>query len=375
MSNFIIKPIDSKKDKKAFVLFTQEVYKNNTNWVQPLTMDIMPKLDTKTHPFFLNGSMQLFMAYQVSDNKIVGRIAAITNKAHNDVHNDNVGFFGFFECINNQEVANLLFDTAAKWLKNRNYSSMQGPASPSSNYEYGLLTEGFDDPPRLMMSYNPPYYQNLIENYGFDIAKKLVAYRLVRERSLSNEKIVRVAKLARERAGLQIRQANLKNLKEEVKNIKEIYNKAWALNWGFVPLSDAEIDAMAKELGMLADKEFVLFGYINDQLVGFALAMRDYNFIIKQMNGNLFPFNFLKIFTQKNKIKWSRVITLGILPEYQRKGLDAVFYYELLKGAEKLGIELAEASWILEDNLMMNRGAIALEGEIYKRYNVYDKEL
>lgn len=370
MSDIKIVTAKTKSDVKKFLKFAWEIYKDDPYWVPPLMMDKMKILNKEKNPFFKNADMELYMAYR--DGKMVGRIAAIKNDMHNKYHNDKVGFFGFFECINDQEVANKLFDTAKQWLKERGLTEMRGPANPSSNDEYGMLIEGFDDEPRIMMTYNPRYYLDLVDNYGFYKAKDLYAWSIDYGKVSKAAKISRVAEIAKKRTGIKISQINLKDFKGELEKVKYVYNKAWAPNWGFVPMTDEEIDVMAKELKPLVEPSLVLFGEIKGETVGFSLVMPDYNYIIKKLNGKLFPFGFLKFFTEKRKIKWARIITLGIIPEYQRKGLDAVFYDQIIKNAGKIGIEKGEASWILEDNDMMNRAAKDMLAELYKKYRIYE---
>ncbi|MBX3007895.1 MAG: hypothetical protein KF816_07690 [Melioribacteraceae bacterium] len=370
MNEILVKEINSKSDIKRFLKFAWEVYKDYPYWVPPLLFDKMKILDKKKNPFYKHADSQLFIAEV--DGKIVGRIAAIKNDLHNQVHNDKVGFFGFFESINDQNVANKLFDAAKKWLQNKGCDTMRGPANPSSNDEYAMLIEGFDDEPRILMPYNPKYYLELCDNYGFKKAKDLYAYSIDNPDMVKSDKVRRVAELAQKRSRLVIKQLDIKNFASELEKVKYVYNKAWAPNWGFVPMTDEEIDAMAKDLKPLVEPSLVLFGEIDDQLVGFALVMLDYNQIFKSMNGRLLPFNFIKLFTQKKKITWSRVITLGIIPEFQKRGLDAVLYWDIMQRAEKIGILRGEASWILEDNDMMNRGAEVMKGKIYKKYRIYD---
>jgi hypothetical protein len=372
-STITIKPISTKNEILQFIKFAWQIYKNNPYWVPPLIFDKKKILDTKKNPFYKHAQIQLFLA--VRNGELVGRIAAIKNDLHNLYHNDRAGFFGFFECINDQEVANALFDAAKNWLKTKGCNEMHGPANPSSNDEYGMLLEGFDDSPRILMPYNPKYYLDLCENYGFKKAKDLFAYKLESERVLSSEKLRRVADIARKRVNLKITELNMKDFKNELEKVKYVYNKAWAPNWGFVPLTDEEIDAMAKDLKPLAEPSLVLFGEIEGKLVGFALVLLDYNQIFKSMNGRLFPFNFIKLFTQKKKITWSRILTLGIIPEYQKRGLDSVFYWEIVNRARNINILLGEASWVLEDNEMMNRGAEVMGGILYKKYRIYSKEI
>jgi hypothetical protein len=373
MSEIKIRTVNSKKDLMTFIKFPWKIYKDDPNWVPPLLMDKKKIMNKEKNPFFQHAEAEYFLAER--DGELVGRIAAIKNDLHNKYHNDNVGFFGFFECINDQQVADKLFDTARDWLKAKGFSQMRGPANPSSNDEYAMLLEGFDDPPRLLMTYNPKYYLDLCENYGLKKAKDLYAYKLENKKVMGSEKLKRVAEIAKKRSGIKVTQLDMKNFDKELEKVKYVYNKAWAPNWGFIPMTDAELDAMAKDLKPLVEPSLVLFGEIKGELVGFALVMLDYNYIFKQINGRLFPFGFLKLFTQKKKIKWSRIITLGIIPEFQKKGLDAVFYWDIVNRAHKIGIDLGEASWILEDNEMMNRGAEVMNGEIYKKYRVYEKDI
>lgn len=365
-----ISKVNSKKDLMDFIKFQWKIYENDSYWVPPLIMDRKKLLDTKRNPFYKHAEIQLFLAKK--NGEIVGRIAAIKNDLHNHFHKDKVGFFGFFECINDQETANLLFDSAKNWLKEKGLNAMRGPANPSSNDEYGLLIDGFDDSPRILMTYNPKYYIDLCENYGLKKAKDLNAWKLEADKVLASEKLKRVAEIAQKRSGMQIKQIDMKKFNSELEKVKYVYNKAWVPNWGFVPMTDDEIDAAAKDLKTIVEPSLVLFGEIDGKTVGFALVLLDYNTIFKEMNGHLFPFGILKMFTHKKKIKWSRIIILGVIPEYQKRGLDSVFYYEIVKRAVALNIFLGEASWVLEDNEMMNRGLEVLNASIYKTYRIYE---
>lgn len=369
MSKVTVRAITSKKDIKAFIKFPYSIYRDNPYWVPPLNADIKSRIDTKKNPFYKHAERELFIAER--DGVIVGRIGAVKNDLHNKHNDDNIGFFGFFECIDDQEVANALFDATKTWLKEKGFDAMRGPANPSSNDEYGLLLEGFDDSPRLMMAYTPKYYLDLCEGYGFKKEKDLFAYKLENKKVTSSEKLARVAEIARKRSRIVVRSADLKNFKPELEKIKAVYNGAWAPNWGFVPMTEEEIDNMAKEMKPLVEPKILLIGEIDDRPVGFALVLRDYNFIIKKLKGKLFPFGFLKLYTQRKKVPWARVLTLGIIPEFQKRGLDAVFYWEVVNRAYEIGIEFGEASWILEDNEMMNRGAKVMNGELYKKYRIY----
>lgn len=373
MADIKVRKVESKKDFKQFLKLPWKIYEGDKNWVPPLLFDLKKLLNKDKNPFFKHADMEMYLAEK--DGSVVGRIAAVENELHNKEHNDKVGFFGFFESINNQEVADKLFDTAAEWLRNKGLTAMRGPTNPSVNDIYGMLIEGFDDPPRLLMPYNPEYYTKLVDGYGFQKAKDLHAWKISKEKMEKNEKIKRVSDIALKRAKASIRKLNMKDFTSELERVKYVYNKAWEPNWGFVPLTDEEIDALAADLKPLIDPNLVLFCEIEGKTVGFALVMPDYNFVFKEMNGRLLPFNFIKLFTKAKKIPWARIIILGIIPEFQKKGLDAALYYEVMMRAAERNIYRGEASWILEDNEMMIRGAQTMRGDLYKKYRVYEKSL
>lgn len=371
-----IVPVETPAQRKTFMMLPWKIYKNDPKWVPPLLMDLKKMFNPAKHPFYEYGTMKLFLAYK--NNELQGRIAAITNDRFDHYHpreNGKTGFFGFFESVNDQEVANALLDRAKTYLQEIGMAFMNGPASPSSNYEFGALSEGFDDAPRVMMSYNPSYYIKLYENYGLNLVKTLYAYKIDADTVFNNEKLKRGAELVKKRYNVELRPINMKDLKSEVQKVKDIYNRAWELNWGYVPLTDKEIDVMAEELKMTAEPKLMPFVYVNGQLAGMAIATLDFNLLLKKINGRLFPFGIFTLLTQKKRIKWMRIILLGLLPEFRGKGLDAPLYYELVKNGLELGLTHAEGSWILEDNVEMNRGMEVVSAKIYKKYQVFEIEL
>jgi len=372
-----LKVIKSKKDKIEFVKSQKLFYLNNQNFIVPYIKDRLNLIDTEKNPFYNHSEIELYLCYDEDDN-IVGRIAAIVNTNHNILHNDKVGFFGFFECINNQDVANILFKTAEQWLKNKGMEYIRGPVNPSMNDENSFLYENFDDLPYILMPYNPKYYNELAENYGFYKAKDLYAYKLTTE-NFATDKMVRLYDNLIKRYKITIRNINLKNnsqFKEDIKLIKEIYNKAWELNWGFVKLTDEEIDFFANDLKLIAEESLAFFIYSDNKIVGFHLALPDYNQVFKyNKTGNTLE-TLWNLITKKNKINRCRIIILGILPEYRNKGIDAVMYMESGLRAKKLGYIEGEASWILEDNEMMNRGlTTTMNAKLYKKYRIYEKRI
>lgn len=370
MNEIKIQIISSSTDLMKFIKFPWKIYKNDPYWVPHLLMDRKKILDKNKNPFFEHAEADYFLAFK--NGEVVGRIAAIKNDLHNEYHKDKVGFFGFFECINDQDVANKLLDTAKEWLREKGFDTMRGPANPSSNDEYGMLYDGFEDSPRILMTYNPKYYNTLLENYGAKKAKDLYAYSISAAKMRTEEKIARVSELTKQRYNIKITELDLKNFDSELEKIKYIYNKAWAPNWGFVPMTEAELNAMAKDLKQIAEPKLIIFAEIDNKIVGFALCMLDYNQVFKDMNGRLFPFGIFKLLTGKKKINWARVITLGIIPEFQKKGIDGLLYWEIVNRAGEIGITRGEASWILEDNEMMNRAAKLMKAEVYKTYRIYD---
>ncbi len=374
MSHIEIKTVNSNKDLMNFIKLQWKIYANDPQWVPPLISDRKKLLDKKKNPFFQHSEMEMFLAYK--DSELVGRIAAITNENHNKFQNDNVGFYGFYECIDDQEVNDTLFKTAEDWLKAKGKDKMLGPMNPSTNDEAGLLIEGFDTPPYVLMCHNPAYYAKLHDNYGLVKAKDLFAWHLdIRGLELP-EKIKRVVEASTKKYGLEIRNIHLKKLKKELQLIREIYNDAWSRNWGFVPLTFDEIDHLAADLKQIVREEFVLMVEKEGRPIGFLLTLPNINEILTQIpNGKLLPTGIFKLLTGLKKIKTVRVVTLGVVKDYQHIGLGTILYTEIIKRAQAQGIIGGEMSWILEDNDAMNRPIQLLGSNKYKTYRVYEKNL
>ncbi|HOJ38511.1 MAG TPA: hypothetical protein PLP99_10445 [Ignavibacteriales bacterium] len=374
---FQILNVNNKKDFNRFIDFPYQLYKDNPYWVPVPKISVKELLDKEKNPFYKHADAELFLAVD-ENNNVIGRIAAIRNDLHNLHHKDKTGFFGFFECIDNQEVANALFDVAKDWLKKKGFRVMRGPVNPSTNDEIGFLLEGFDDSPRIMMTYTFPYYLTLAENYGMKKAKDLYAYQLESLNQTDFDRITKLVESIKKRYNITIRNINLKNFAEELENFKYVYNKAWEKNWGFVPLTDEEIDYMAKNLKPLIDPEWVIFIEADGKLAGAALTLPDYNYWFKKANGNILKFIYYLIFKKKVLAKesnWIRVVTLGLLPEYRGKGFDSVMYTYYIHKALEVGNRYGEASWLLEDNEMINRGMQLLNGKLYKKYRLYEIEI
>ncbi|MFK7767989.1 MAG: N-acetyltransferase [Mariniblastus sp.] len=368
-----IEPVTSKAQQKAFIRFPWALYKGDANWVPPLIMNIKELLNYKPHPFYENAEIQTFLAKE--NGKIVGRIAAIVDRAHNEYHKEERGMFGFFESIDDQEVANALFDAAKAWFAERNISKMRGPANPSQNYEWGLLVEGFHTPPTFMMTYNKEYYGKLIEEYGFFKSQDMYAF--LGNVDMLNDldpKLAFIAEEARKRFNVEVRPISKKNFAKDVDSFLEIYNKALPGQWGFTPMSEGELRETAKGLKMLIVHGMTSLAEVDGKPVGVVFGLLDYNPLIKKIDGKLFPFGFLRILFGRKKIKKMRLISTNVVPEYQRWGLGLVLMTRLVPDIVAWGIEDAEFSWVLESN-KLSRGTLERGGtKRDKTYRIYDYE-
>ena len=369
MSEVVIQPVVTNADRDQFIKFLWKIYEGNPYWVPPLLMDRRKLMDKKKNPFYAHSDAEFYIAKR--DGVMVGRIAAIVNHNHNKEHSEKTGFFGFFECINDQHVADVLFETAKSYVKAKGMTSFRGPANPSVNDEYGLLVEGFTERPTVLMPYNPEYYVKLVEGYGFKKAKDLYSYNLSQE-TVYSDRFNRANALVKERNSLTIRTVNMKNFDSDVALVKQVYNAAWAKNWGAVPMTDAEMDALAEDLKPVIVPELVLFAESKGKTIGFALSLPDINVALwYNRKGRLLP-GLLQLYLRKKEINLVRVIVLGVLPEYLNSGAAGVLFYETAVRARKLGYAYGEASWVLEDNVRMNKSAEAMNGKITKRHRIYE---
>lgn len=370
-------PVTSDKDLDRFIDFPHDLYKDDINYVPEIFIGQKDLLSPGKHPFYEHSKAQLFLAFD-DDNRITGRIAAIHNKNHNAFVKAKDGFFGFFDCINDQETANLLFEKATEWLKAEGLDKLQGPASPSTNDVCGLLVDGFDMPPVAMMPYNAPYYLTLLENIGFKKKTDLLAYQVMHE--TVNDKSIRLLdtlqKRLLERNGIVIRKVNIKDFKNEVPKIREIYNIAWAENLGFVPMTEPEFAYLAKDLKMILNPDYCLLAEKDGKIIGFVLAIPDINqILIKIKKGRLLPTGIFKLLFLKKNIDMLRILTLGVLDDYRKMGIEACLYGGIIKNSKGTKIKGGECSWMLEENHMMNRALDQMNGVLYKRYRLLEKEL
>ena len=367
----------SKRDLHRFFDVADRIYRDDPNWVPPLRDDVA-KVFADKNPFFHHAEMQLFVARR--DNEDVGRIAAILDRNHNEFHGEKTGFFGFFESENDRAVSDALLGAATDWARKRGMGVLRGPANPSLNDEAGLLVEGFDTPPVLMMTYNPRYYATLLEEAGFRKAKDLLAsWFEIGPEPLAH--FVRINERFRRRnRDIEVRKVSKGSLKVDLPKIRDVYNAAWEKNWGFVPMTSEEMDFMAARLKPLLDENFLFLAQVRKpdgslEPVGFMLSLPDYNTAIRPLGGRLLPFGWLKFLLGLKKIRTLRVITLGLKKDYRMRGIQSLMFEEGLKAALKRGLTGCEVSGMLEDNDLILRSVRLWGGRLYKTYRMYDRRV
>lgn len=362
--------IEVRKSLDDFIAFPLVLYSKDPLFVPQLNKEMREHFSQK-NPFFTHADAGYFLA--VKDGQISGRIVAFVNRSHNEFHHDKTGFFGFFDCVNDPSVAGALFDKAALYLKEKGMETMRGPMNFSTNEECGFLLEGFDEPPCIMMPYNPPYYNELSEGYGMMKIKDLFAYIYEVQDELP-EKVRRVAAIA-EKRGIIARPMNMKRFKAEMMIFKEVYHSAWENNWGFIPMTDEELDYMSARLKQIIVPEMVVIAEKDGTPVGFMGLVPDFNFVLKHMKGKLNPVSIAKALYYSRKIRDLRTMLLGIKKEFRNQGVEALLYREGWKPIKRGNYERVEFSWILEDNIPVQRTIEIFGGRIYKKYRIYEKML
>ncbi len=370
-----VKPVRTALDLRRFVELPYKLYRGDAHWIAPLRIAQKDILNTKKHPFYKTSDVEMFFAER--EGRVVGRVMAIVNRAHNEFQNERAGFFGFFEVENDKQATTALFEAARDWVRARGAEVIRGPVNPSTNYECGLLVEGFDLDPMVMMPYNPPYYAELLEGYGMKKAMDLYAYDIAADYFNHSNKLQRVAERLRKKSNIKVRTVNMKDFRNEVEIVRRIYNDAWSRNWGFVPMSEEEFDHLAKDLKQIVDPRVVL---IAEQVtedgktkpVGFLLAVPDINRALKKIHGRLLPFGLLKLLWYSRKLGAIRVITMGGIIEFQSLGIGSIFLDEIYRRGPAAGLPNGEMSWVLENNLMMNRAAEMVGGRRSKTYRIYE---
>ena len=376
MAEIEITKIGSQADRDAFIKLPWKIYANDPAWVPPLLIERKEFLDREKHPFFEHGKAEFFLARRAGE--VVGRIAASDDPKYNAIHGSNVGCFGMFEATD-REVANALFDTAAEWLRELGRDEIMGPIDYSTNYLCGLLIDGFQHPPTLLTSHNPPFYSRLIEGWGFEKVMDLFAWWFANPANAA-ARLRRLAGALRKRAEkVTLRPGNLRDLPNEARRIRAIYNEAWEKNWGFVPFSEKEFAYMTKEMKPLLLPDLIWLAEIGGEPVGFILCVPDINVALKKINGRLttfgVPIGLAKLLYYKSRLKTVRLVALGVVPKYRRHGIAEMLVLHIIEEAMLKRGFIGECSLILENNVMMNRFLEAIGAEKYKTYRIYRRSL
>lgn len=379
-----ITPVETAADIKTFVHFQWEVYKDDPLWVPPLLSERFELMDPARHPFYEHATVKSFLARR--GDKIVGRISALINHRHNEFWNEKIGFFGLYEVLEDAEASQALLAAAEDFVRSQGMTTLRGPANFSTNEEVGLLVDGWNGPPVVMMTYNPRYYVDYIEAAGYTKAMDLYAYifdlTTMREDGTGiNPKLLRVAERVRDRLNIVIRPINMRAFEEEKQKVKKVYNAAWAKNWGFVPLTEHELEHLGKALKILIDPKTVFFAERNGEPIAFMLPFID---LCQPL---------LKAYPRPGEPEWWTMVKMaywwkirrnittirgavgGVIEEYRGQGVDALLFLETLKAGIRQGYKQCEISWVLESNIPMRQTAANINGEIYRTYRMYDKAL
>ena len=369
-----VEQVDGRRGTSAFIAVAWTVQANRgTPWIPPLRAVVRDGLDRKRNPFYRNADRALFVARR--DGLPVGRVAAIENRWHNEHHGDRVGFFGFFECVDEQAVANALLGAAEQWLHARGLDRVRGPTSPSMNHECGLLVDGFEHPPVIMTPWNPPYYETLLERAGYAGVQDLLGFWVpAGDRLAVPERVAKLAERARQRSGMTFRELDVKELEREAASVLQLYADAWSGNWGFVPPGWDEFWHTARELESVLAEGFSFVAEVDGEVVGFMMIAHDVNEVLRRIpSGRLWPWNIVRLWRGIPQVMRGRIVLLGLKAEFRNRGLFPLFAHEAARRALAIGAEGAEASWVLADNQALVAPLEAMGIEAYRRWRIYER--
>lgn len=364
-------PVTTRRQRSQFLKFPWQHYEGDPNWVPPLRQNQKELVNYKYHPFYDENEIQTFLA--MCDDQVCGRVAAIVDLGHNRYYKEQRGMFGFFESINDRVVSDALFDACKEWFSERGIHDMRGPLNPSMNYECGLLIDGFDSPPSFMMTYNHDYYQELIEGYGFEKSHDLLSFYAHKDMLEGiDDKMGFVAEEAVKRFNLNVRRLDRKRFTQDVQTFVNIYNESLPGQWGFVPLTNGELNHQAKGLKHLIVPEITAIAEDETGPVAAVFGLVDYNPLIREIDGKLFPFGFLKLLWKRRTLNRVRLVSTNVLPKYQRWGLGIVLMASMIYDAIEWGIVDCEFSWVLESNTL-SRGTLERGGaKLVKTHRIFD---
>jgi len=373
MAGIEIITVDGGSELQDFIDLPWKIYAGHPNWVPPLKKDVRRLLDPQKHPFWEFSERVLFLARRGSET--VGRIAGIIDQNNNQFHNEKMGTWGFFECADDPEAAAALFSSVETWIRRKGMTFMRGPLSPSTNYEVGLLIEGFEYPPALMMAYTPPYYQRLVESCGYSKEKDLLAF-LIDDAYQLPEWMNRLAERIVRKKGIHIRRFRPKEEDAEFALIREIYNDSWSDNWGFVPLSDKEMKDIQKNVKPFADPDLAFFIYYDDEPAAVCVIFPDMNPLLKRLNGGIGISGVLKFLLYRHEVKGLRCLMFGVKEKYRQLGIPMLAFHHIYEIARKQKkYQYLEMGWTLEDNESINALVEEAGAKRYKKYRIYRKSL
>lgn len=376
-SSVTVRPATGRTDRKRFIDFPYTFYQAYPHWVPPLRQDVKKTLNTRKNAFFEHGAIQLFLAEDAS-GETAGRIAGIVNGMHLQKYDDGVGFFGFFECVEDYAVAEALLDAAADWLRDQGLTGMRGPADPSLNDTAGLLVDGFDSDPSILMPYNPPYHVDFLVDYGFERAMTMWAY-YVHKKYVQVDKLRRGVQLVKRRtSGLELRTLDMDRFDEEARTILAIYNDAWENNWGHVPMTDAEFEQLAHDLKQIVDPEMVFILEHEGTPVAFSISLPNLNLALQHVSdGRLFPLGLPKLlaYAQFGGIYEVRMPLMGVRKEYQGRALDSLLVLATIENGPPNGYDACEMSWVLDTNRRLINSLESMGGVVDKEYAMFEKSL
>ena len=377
MAGLQIRPVRTRRELKRFVKVPFRLHRDHPQWVPPLIFERMQFLSRSKNPYFEHAEAEYFIAER--DGEPVGRITAQVDRRWDSFQGGGDGIFGFFETVDDPEVAGGLLDTAAEWLAARGRKRILGPMDFSTNDELGILIEGHELRPMILQPWHPPYYQALIEGHGYTKAMDLLMWWLamgeLKEGTEFHPMIMAAAEKSRTEHGVTVRQMRKRDMEDEIRRFMDVYNQAWGDNWGFVPITDEEVRFQATNLKQVLDEKWAMIAEKDGEVVGAALTLPDINQVMPKLKGRLLPFGWLRFLLGKRKIDLVRVFALGVKPEHQHTGAAAAMYVRHIENTSPDGVMGGETGWILEVNEPMNRAMEGMGGKVIKRYRIYEKAL
>ncbi len=370
-----VREVASRRDRQAFIDLPWRIYRDDPHWVPPLKREVAYFIDPRRHPFFQHGEAAFFVAWR--QGQPVGRLSVSDDPTCPAARSENLGCFGMFECLPDQEVANQLLASARGWLASRGRALMRGPIDYSMNYPCGLLIDGFETPPRILMNHQRAYYQDLLENAGLVKAKDLYAWWLD-DTSYLHGLAPRLERLA-QRYKIKVRSVDPSDWPDEMQRCRDIYSSAWEDAWQSVPLSDGEFVDLAKNLRRISRPEFTLLAEVNGQPVGVVMLLPDVNEAIAPLNGRLttwgLPIGAARLLWRLPRVSTGRLAILGVEEGFRRRGVAEMLILQVTRNAAAVNICQAEMGWTLEDNALVNNLIQRIGGQRYKTYRIYEQPI